>query len=371
MAEKPLIVAHIDTGSEWRGGQQQVYYLYRALCRQQIPGILFCEQGSALEKRLQAENLPCIGMKIRSELDLRAAWQIACHIRRLGVTILHAHSAHALGIGLLVRRFFSPLKLIAARRVDFSVRKPVIGSRKYRTDRLHKIITVSSRIREVLIGDGVDPDKIAVIHSGIPLDKFETAGQKPELRTELGIPPDHFVVGTVAALAGHKDYPNLLRAARQVILQTDRITFCAVGDGPEADSVHRLAQSLQFGKRFVFTGFREDVGSLLKSFDLFVLASKKEGLGTSVLDALLVGLPVVATRAGGIPEMITDGQNGLLVPVRDPVSLAEAILRLCADAEMRNQMADQAVRSVRRFDIRETIRETLTLYRQMLAENDR
>jgi glycosyltransferase involved in cell wall biosynthesis len=169
----------------------------------------------------------------------------------------------------------------------------------------------------------------------------------------------------VAALADHKDYPNLLRAARLVLDRAPDTTFVAVGDGPLNAEIAAFARELGLGRRFLLMGFREDVGSFLKSFDVFVLASKTEGMGTSILDAQALGLPVVACRAGGIPEIVADRETGLLVPAGDPAALAAALLEAIGDPELRAALGARARKAAAAHDIGRTVAAHEGLYREL------
>ncbi len=366
MAENPIKVLHVDAGREWRGGQQQVVYLLEELIRQNVQTALVCQPGSPLESYCRENSLPAFSQKMSGELDVLAAWSLARICQQHGYHILHAHCAHSLSVALLAKCFYRRLVLIASRRVDFHVRKPLIGAFKYSNGFVNQIICVSDAIRQILIKDGVPAEKLTTIHSGIDLHKFYSA-QPEGLREELNIPKDHLIIGTVAALADHKDYPTLLRAARQVIERRDKVIFIAVGEGTERESLERLKKELNLGERFLFTGFRQDVGRFFKLFDIFVLSSKTEGLGTSVLDAQAAGCPVVATQAGGIPELVEHDKTGLLVPVQNVEALAHALLELIDQPEKRQRLSENALTFVRQFDKSQTIKLTMDVYRQCLS----
>jgi glycosyltransferase involved in cell wall biosynthesis len=217
--------------------------------------------------------------------------------------------------------------------------------------------------------DGVPARLLKIIHSGVDIHKYDNIVPPKNFKSKLGIPEHHLFIGTVAAMADHKDYPNLLKAARIVLNNNDNITFCAVGSGPEENRVLALAKKLQLEDRFIFAGFRKDVGNFLKSFDIFVLSSHLEGLGTSILDAQGVGLPIVACKTGGIPEIIDNDINGLLVPPKNPEALAKAILYLVQNDSRRKKLGENSKQTVQQFSIEKTVQRYLELYDELLASS--
>jgi glycosyltransferase involved in cell wall biosynthesis len=366
MEKEQITVLHIDTVQGWRGGQQQVAYLAERMHRCGFRTEVVCPPGSKLDHRCRTLRLPVHRITMFGELDLRAALKIAAYTRKHSYRILHSHSAHALSITLLARLFNSGVRLVTTRRVDFHVRKPVVGSFKYSNGYLDKIICISRRIKDILMDNGVPEDKLIVIHSGIDLDKFESNGTGVSIKTELGIPGNHLVIGTVAALAGHKDYPTLLNAARMIIDTHENVTFLALGDGPEKAQLLALKAELKLGSRFLFAGFHENIGDYLNIFDVFTLPSREEGLGTSLLDAQLLGVPVAATRAGGIPELIIHGINGLLTEPENPAGLADILSRLIDNEQLRRKLAREGKERVKRFDVNRMFEKTVQLYGKLI-----
>jgi L-malate glycosyltransferase len=358
-------VLHIDSEFGWRGGQQQVVYLLTGLQRDGVPSTLICQPGSELQRCCLERGLPHIALRMRGELDPLAAFRISRMVAEQKIHLLHLHSAHAVSMGLWVRLFSPRVKLIAVRRVDFQIRKNRLSRWKYDNSLLDRIVCISEGVRRVLLEDGLSPERCTIIHSGVDVDKFEEVVVPPDLRKRWGIPEDHLLVGTVAAIAGHKDYPNLLNAARKVLDRKERVSFLALGSGPDEEAVHRMAADLGLGSRFVFAGFQKEVGGFLKAFDLFVLASHLEGLGTSILDAQAAGLPVIACRTGGIPEAVQDRINGLLVPPRDSGALAGAILDLVDHPESRRAYGAAGRETVFRFSVEKMIHGNKAMYREL------
>lgn len=342
--------------------------MYKGLIANGYQTDFFCRPDSALENYFADNNLPYKTAGLKNEGDFISAWEIAQYARENDYNILHLHTAHALSIGLLAKLFSPSLLTIGVRRVDFHIRKNPFSQLKYSTNKLNKLVCISQAIQEIVIEDGIDREKTEVIHSGIDIHKFDDVESSPSFQERLGIPADHVVIGTVAALVDHKDYPNLLRAAQKVIHHTERVSFLAAGSGARESDIKHLAGELDLQDRFHFLGYRNDIGKILKSMDIFVMASKEEGLGTSILDAQAVGLPCVGTDAGGIPEIIHDNENGLLIPRQNPEKLADALLKLVARQDLREKYGKIARQTVKIYSKEKTTQKNIDLYQRLIEE---
>lgn len=365
--DKNIRVLHIDSERTWRGGQQQAAYLLEGMHKQGYRTALVCRPGSEFENYCHANGLPVFSVSMRGEIDFYCGYKIARICKKHGYNILHLHSAHAISTGLWAKFFNRSLILIGVRRVDFHIRKNALSRFKYKTPMLDRLVCISKKIYEVAKEDGIPEDKLRTIYSGVDLKKFDRDFPDPAFRQDFGIPRNHTVVGTVAAMAWHKDYPNLLRAAKKVLDRQNDITFCAVGSGPDEKEILDLKDELSLGDRFILTGFRTDVGRFLKNYDIFVHASSMEGLGTSILDAQGVGLPVIGSYAGGIPEIIQHRINGLLVPIGNPDAFSESILELVNNQALREALGRKGKETVEQFSIANTIKHNLNLYREIMA----
>ncbi len=362
-------VFHIDPEKSWRGGQQQAAYLHEGLVARGFPSWVICRPGFSFEAYLQAKKLPYFSISMRNEGDFIAGWQIAKAARDCNVSILHLHSAHALAIGLWASLFNKRLRLIGARRVALPIRKNFLSRYKYTSPRMTHHVAISEAIRKVMIADGIDPERITTIHSGVDTQRLMLEKPADDFRAQNGIPEDHLVVGVVAALTVEKGYPTLLEAAAKVLKTHDKVTFCALGEGNDREALFRQADGLGLGKRFRFMGFRRDVGAFLHMFDMFVLASHMEGLGTSILDAQSVGLPVIASMVGGISEIIEDGVSGLLAEAGNPDDFAAKLSRLIDHAALREKLGTEALASVKNFSIERTVEKNIALYHDILKKD--
>lgn len=188
---------------------------------------------------------------------------------------------------------------------------------------------------------------------------------RARVRTSLGIAEDDVLCITVANLRRNKDYPNLLRAAKLALAEQPRLRFIAVGQGPLAGEVAALHEELGLGERLQLLGFRRDISELLNASDMFVMSSAHEGLPVSIMEAFAHGLPVISTAVGGVPQAVTDGVEGRLVPPADGRALADAVLQVAGDDERRARMGDAARRRGVDFDIRTAVAVQQEKYREL------
>ncbi|MFZ1291948.1 MAG: glycosyltransferase family 4 protein [Melioribacteraceae bacterium] len=359
-------ILHVDTEKYWRGGQQQVLYLHEGLIKRGIFSLLICNKSSELKNKCLKKKLPYIELNIFGELDIFAAKKISNICKRESIDILQSHSAHSQTICLISKIFYSKVKLIAVRRVDFPIRKNILSKIKYTNHNIDKIVCISDFIKQVMKNDGVDENKLLSIRSGTDIHKFDNISFDISLRDSLGINSNSFIIGTVAAFAGHKDYPNLLRAFKIVNEKYENVKLCVVGDGPNKNEIENYAKELDIFYKIIFVGFQNEIGKYLRMFDLFVLSSKKEGLGTSIIDAMSIGLPIIATNTGGIPELVKNNYNGILVKPKNSVALANAIIELIHNEELRKKIGTNAKVEVKNYSIENNINQYIKLYKELL-----
>jgi glycosyltransferase involved in cell wall biosynthesis len=353
---------HLDTARTWRGGQNQVLVTVMGLRSLGHRTILVAHAEGELRQRAK-EGLELFPLAPRTEMDLGAAWRLARLIKQLRPDVIHAHDPHGVamaGIALSMSTLPSPPPLLASRRVDFHLKGSSLSRWKYR--QVDCFICASEAIRQILIADGVPEERTVTVHEGIDLERVEAA-PPAKLHEELWLPHHAPVVGNVAALVPHKGQRYLIEAAALVVRQVPDARFVIAGDGELRQALERQIKEHHLEKHVLLVGFRPDVLSVHKAFDIFVMSSVTEGLGTSLLDAMACGKPVVATSAGGIPEVVADGETGLLVPPRDHPALSEAIVRLLTDAPLRERLGAAGLERVReRFSAERMVRETLGVY---------
>ena len=361
---------HVDTARTWRGGQNQVLLTVNGLRSIGERAALVAHPDGELRRRA-AEGLELVPMAPRTEVDLTAAWRFSRVIKRLAPDVIHAHDPHgvamaslALSLGASASHGRSPA-LVASRRVDFHLKGHSFSRWKYR--QVDCFIAASEAIRQMLVADGVPADRTVTVHEGIDVDHV-IAAPPVNVHEAFWLPHHAPVVGNVAALVPHKGQRYLVDAAHLVVREIPDARFIILGEGELREHLEKQVREHHLEKHVLLPGFRTDVLGCIKAFDLFVMSSVTEGLGTSLLDAMACARPIVATRTGGIPEIVEDDANGLLVPPRDAASLAAAIVRALKDEPLRQRMAAAGLARVReRFTVDRMVEQTAAVYARVAS----
>src|SRR4051794_18866043 len=356
---------HIDTARTWRGGQNQVLLTVLGMRAMGHRAMLVAHPAGELRQRAK-EGLELVPLTPKTEMDLSAAWRLSRAIKRLQPDIIHAHDPHGVAMAALALSMSTQLAkppLVAARRVDFHLRGNALSRWKYR--QVDCFICASEAVRKMLIADGVPARRVVTVHEGIDLDRIDAA-PPANLHGELWLPHQAPVVGNVAALVPHKGQRHLVEAAAIVIQKVPDARFVIAGEGELRPQLERQIKDRHLEKHVFLVGFRPDILSVHRGFDIFVMSSVTEGLGTSLLDAMACGKPIVATTAGGMPEVVADGRTGILVPPRDHEAMAAAIVTLLTDDAARAEMGAAALARVRTmFSADRMVQDTLAVYRRV------
>lgn len=358
-----LRVVHLDTERGWRGGERQTLWLAEWLAREGHRSVVAARPGEPLALRASAAGLETPACAPHMEADPVAALALRGLLRRERAHVVHAHTAHAVALGALATLGI-PTRLVVTRRVDFMPRANTFTRWKYR--RATAIIAISRGVERALLRGGVDPARITLVPDGLPLDRV-VPPVPPAALDALGVPRDAPLVVMVAALVPHKDPLTFVRAMDTVRRAVPGAHALLVGSGPLGGAAAREVERLALGANVHLAGYRPDADSLIGAASVVVLSSAEEGMGSVLLDAMAAGKPVAATAAGGIPDVVGDGETGLLVPPRDPLALGQAIARLLVDRGLAARLGAAGARRVREFSIERTGRETMAVYERALA----
>jgi glycosyltransferase involved in cell wall biosynthesis len=271
---------------------------------------------------------------------------------------VHAHDAHAVTLGGM-GAWLAGRPLVATRRVDFHLRRRGFWGRAAR------VIAISRAVADVLAADGIAPERITVVHSGIALEELRALAPLG-IRARLGLGTDALVAANVAALVPHKDHVTLLRSAALLVERLPTLHWVVAGEGPRRPALERLRTELGLEGRVTFLGHLEEPARLIADATCFVMSSREEGLGTAVLEAMALGIPVASTTAGGLPEMLQAGA-GLLVPPADPAALAEAVARLVSQPALAREVASNAAIAVQGFTAERMAEAVASVYRSLAS----
>ena len=327
-------------------------------------------------------SIPELGREISPVRDLAATLRLAALIRRERPQILHTHTAKAGTVGrvaaLLAGRARPPIVVHTFHgHVLYGYFGP-LRSRFFRwlerwlARHTTVLVAVSPQVRDDLVALGVaPPEKFVVVRLGIELGERVGAGTngRAETRRYLGIPPDRFAVGWVGRMTAVKRTDDVLDGFKRLLERGVGATLCLVGDGPDRPALERRAHELGIMRQTLFLGYQEDVGPLYAAFDALVLPSGNEGTPVSVIEALAAGTPVVATRVGGVPDVVRDGKDGFLVEPGASDELAQRLAQLAGDPDLRERFgASGRARVLPRYAVDRLVDDVDRLYRALLSE---
>ncbi len=357
-------ILHVEGGARLYGGAQQVLYLLEGLAARGVENLLACRAGSDLAIRAAAFS-EVHGMTMHGDLDLAMIARLHHLIRARGPDLVHLHSrigADVMG-GIAARLCRVPV--IHTRRVDNPEPRWLVAL-KYR---LHqRVIAISEGIGQVLLTEGLPAAKLRVVRSAVLFDRFDRPCERPGFLRALALPDDALTIGVVAQLIPRKGHRFLLAALPALIAAHPRLQTIFFGQGAEEQALRGQIQAMGLGGRVHLAGFRDDLPELLPCLDLLVHPATMEGLGVSLLQASSAGVPIVASRVGGIPEAVRDGVNGLLTPPGDVLALETVIRRLLDDRALRQRLGAGGRDLMRaEFSLDRMVEGNLGVYRELLG----
>jgi glycosyltransferase involved in cell wall biosynthesis len=337
------------------------------LCFTRSPRSIDREAIAAVSAEARAAGVRLLRLDRRTTFDMRAWQRLWSVLRREHVDILHSHLFGSNVWGTLLGRL-SGVPVVIAHEHTWSFQGQPLRrflDRELVARYADAFLAVSREDRRKMIDiEHIPPSRVLFLPNGIPLTE---APSGRDVRGELGIPPDAPLVGAVGVLRRQKAFDVLLRAAAVLTLELPALKVLVVGDGPERHRLEALVRELGLEKTVVLTGFRSDVPDMLRAVDVAVSSSDFEGSPLAVMEYMDAAKPIVATRVGGIPDLIEDGVHGLLVEPRDPEGLAKAVVRLLGDRGAAAHMGERA-RDRRRseFDIEVTVERLQSLYEDII-----
>lgn len=354
-------ILHLSSEKTWRGGEQQIAYLIEELRLQNIESTVVVRADSAFEKHCQRSGIDFVRAGFRNELDIKTALFIKNTAEQKSIDLVHIHTAKSHGLAVLAAKLGLEAPMVLSKRTDHPIKSNWFSRYKFDFGQIRKILCVSKKIKDIIDRDLKDPSRSIAVYSGIDLTKFKFE-KKNYFHDFFKLDRNIRFVGNTSAISEHKDYFTFVNTAEKVCEENKDVRFLVIGTGPLEAEIKAYVRSKKLENKVLFTGFLENLNEVLFNLDVFLITSKEEGLGTSILDAHACGVPVVATRAGGIPEIVIDGQTGTLCDLGDSTALARAVQDRLADKN-----TFRAKEFVTSFSKKNTAEKTLAIYKEIIG----
>lgn len=356
-------ILHTESSTGWGGQENRTLNELIAMRERGHELAVVGRPGARILDRAQEAGFPTFTVDMRGALDLPAIVRLRSAIKRFRADIVNTHSGRDTQLaGMAARTLVNRPAIVRTRHLAL----PITSHFSYSVLPDH-VVTVSKYVENYLVEAGVPRSHITTVPTGVDFARYDRATVAGNLREELGLPADSLLVGTVAILRAKKGHAEILDAAPEVLKRFPTAHFVFAGDGPQTDNLKARIAADGLEGRVHLLGLRRDVTNVLASLDIFVLPTHQEALGTAFIEAGALGLPAVASKVDGVPEVVIDGQTGLLVPAQDGAALVEPICRLLGDPAGRRAMGANAREFVHRKFAREVMAEGMEcLYVRLL-----
>jgi glycosyltransferase involved in cell wall biosynthesis len=362
----PLKIVHLDTGRQLRGGQRQLLLLARGLRRRGHNQVIVCEEESELERRARQEGFHIFSLPAHDPGHAYGTLQLRQFLRAERFEILHAHDGRGQTIAWLASVGL-PVRRVASRRVTYLPADRWSHRLKY-TLTCHAVVAVSNFVHQLLLRAGLPEAMIVAIPDGVEIPpELPGPGARSAARARWGFGEREFVIGHLGAFTPEKGQDVALEAFLLLAERLPQAHLLLAGDGPLQSSTKIMGNLRRAQGRAQLCGTIEDLDEFFPALDLFIMPSRSEGLGSSALLATAFGLPVVASRVGGLPEIVEEGKTGWLVCPDSAPALAGAILAAVNDPARRREFGSNARERVGQFAVDKMLERTEALYRRILS----
>lgn len=356
-------ILHIETGMNLYGGALQVAYLLRGLAAHQCRNTLVGPENSMIAKAVRP-NAKVYAVPMIGDLDLRFGWRLLQIVRSEKPDLIHVHSRRGADLWGALTAIKSKIPAIVTRRVD-NPENPFMAKLKYRCYR--RVITISKGIQKVLMTEGIPGRKITCVLSAVDNNRFKPGCKTEWFRNEFRLSNNTRVIGTIAQLIERKGHRHLIDAAPAILEQFPQTRFLFLGKGPLEEELQRTCKSIKISDKVIFAGFREDIERIIPCLDLVVHPAEMEGLGVSLLQSAACGVPIIASKAGGLPEIVHDNENGYLIEPGDSNAIAEKSIALLEDTAKARRFGKAGIKIIQEnFSIDSMVEGNLKVYREIL-----
>lgn len=364
MVQKRAHIIHLHSADIWRGAEKQLTYLFEGLSDDVFRQTLFCIEGSPIHHHASELKWACIPYKRFAGANLGLAWKILLFTSKEQVDLIHIHDSHSLNAWLIARTLGVKTPAILHRRVDFPTGQHIFSRLKYKHPGIKKIICVSEQVRQIMLPVIKDESKLEVVFDAVDYAYFHGATETYPLEKHYPPSSGKFKVASIAALVDHKDIPTFINMAEQLIKNMGRMDmhFFIIGEGVLRNELESLVNEKGLQAHITFTEFMNDMPTVMKSLDAYVFTSKSEAFGSTILEALSAGLPVVATATGAGKEILQHGKDALIADIGDYQSLAHHVNNLLTHHEMRNHLILNGYQTAQSYSVDSYVQQMEAVY---------
>jgi len=353
---KKINILEIEISKGWGGQEKRTVRLVNNLDKNRFDIFYVAQPDSIIVKNQKEINATVIPLEMKQSYDIKAIYNLCKIVNKNKIDIISTHSGKDAWLGAIVGKLTNT-KVVRVRHLQ----TPINSTTSYNLST--KVVTVSKQVENYLLNRGVKKEKLQTIYTGIDTNKF-IPNSKNILKKELNLDKDTILIGIVAVLRGAKRHKDLIEAISQL---TSNVKLVIVGDGPQEKNITKIINEKNMKDRVFMLGHREDIKNILPSFDIFVLPSNMEALGTSILEASSCGIPCIGSKVGGIPECIIDNKTGFLFENQNIVELKEKLEILISDKQLRIQFGKNARDLiVKQFSVNSMVEQTENLYESLV-----
>jgi glycosyltransferase involved in cell wall biosynthesis len=357
-------VLHVEAGKHYYGGARQVAYIIEGLAKRGVDNVLACPVGADIATAV-GDTADVRQLAMGGDADIGMAWRLAKLIRAVRPDIVHLHSRRGADIWGGIAASLTGTSCVLSRRVDNPEARWQVAL-KYRL--YDHVITISEGIRHVLLQEGLTPQRVTCVRSAVDAEPYLIPVDRAAFLREFNLPQSAVTIGMVAQMISRKGHRYLIDAIDALRTDHSDVRVLLFGKGSLQAELQQEITQRGLADIIRFAGFRNDLPQWLGGLDILAHPAEMEGLGVSLLQASAAAVPIVTSRAGGLPEAVAENISGLLTPPGDVPALTSALRRLLDNVALRRQLGEAGrARILTDFSIDAMVDGNLAIYRKVLA----
>ncbi|UUV20635.1 glycosyltransferase [Paenimyroides aestuarii] len=347
-------ILNVTSIVEWRGGDAQMYTIYNLLKKHKaLNQYILCPINSVLYEKAVHDDAQVLSY-IKKNKVFSLINPIIDAVKKHDIDVLHIHDSSALSAAIIAKICLKKeVKLIYSRKRNNRIKKNFFKKLKYDNKYIYKIVSVSKAVEQIFHDIHISSEKLLTIYDAINVAAFSNKNKVGLIHKELNLSQDIQIIGNISSLSKQKDLVTFINTAEKVIKKNQNVHFVILGSGSEEQLLKELVHTKKIENYVFFLGFKPNVADYLNEFDVLLMTSVTEGLPLTIYEAFASQIPIVSTKAGGIPEVITDGENGFLTEIGDDKTLAEKCLLLLNNSNLANNFKEKSFTLVKNnFDLK-------------------